>query len=129
MFYPNGNKKYDAFHKDFFYPHGNKVYDGFHGDIFYTNGVKAYDAFHKDVFYMNGAKAFDKFHRVGYYENGNKAGSEGVSVNTNGLNMNLNNGSYEFRLTLSNNFYAMISINNNSAFVKLFLDSNLIVDK
>lgn len=129
IFYPNGAKKYESFFKRFFHPDGTKVYDDFHKDFIYSNGQKAYDGFHNHVFYMNGKKAFDGFFKVGNYDNGNKAGSEGINFSSNGVSMRLNGGKNEFWISLGNNFFVLIQMNNNTLSFKLFSDGNLVFKK
>jgi hypothetical protein len=72
VFYRNGKKKYDSFHKHFFFENGTKAFDGFHNHAFYAdNGVKAFDGFHGHVMYHNGKQAYNGFFYKAKYENGN----------------------------------------------------------
>ena len=129
MFYRNGKKKYDSFHKHFYFDNGQKAYDGFHNHAFYSSGQKAFDGFHGHVYYSNGKKAYDGFFYKANYENGNPLGKSGVNYSAEGVSMSLGKDVDEFHIVLSNNSSISVTIGEKPKFknVKLYLDGQYVL--
>ena len=132
VFYPNGKKKYDSFHKHFFFSNGNKAYDGFHNHAFYSdNKVKAFDGFHGHVYYHNSKQAYDGFFYKAKYENGNNLGKSGLSHSAECVSMVLRDNEDEFEIRLGEDFRILVTIGerSNSKKVRLYIGYQCVLEK
>jgi hypothetical protein len=132
VFYRNGKKKYDSFHKHFFFENGTKAYDGFHNHAFYAdNGVKAFDGFHGHVMYHNGKQAYDGFFYKAKYENGNDLGKSGLSYRAENVSMVLRENVHEFEIYLGEDFRLWVAIgeNSRSKHIRLYIGYQCVLDK
>ena len=132
VFYRNGKKKYDSFHKHFFFENGTKAFDGFHNHAFFAdNGVKAFDGFHGHVYYHNGQQAYDGFFYKAKYENGNNLGKSGLSYRAENVSMVLRENVDEFEIYLGEDFRLWVAIGENSGskHIRLYIGYQCVLDK
>ena len=131
VFYKNGKKKYDSFHKHFYFENGNMAYDGFHNHAYFDNGTKAFDGFHGHVYYRNGRQAYDGFFYKASYENGSQQGSSGINYAAESVAMNLNQNVDDFQITLGEGICITVSISQSpkSKHVKLYIGYQCVLDK
>ena len=132
VFYRNGKKKYDSFHKHFFFENGNKAYDGFHNHAYYAdNSVKAFDGFHGHVNYHNGKQAYDGFFYKAKYENGNNLGKSGMNYSAENVSMVLKENEDIFDIYLGEDFriWVMIGERPKCKKVRLFIGNQCVLEK